>query len=241
MRQMLTATALLAGLGFAAPVLGQSADVLLNCSNCHTVAPDPGEPAAGLSPYPDLNGKPVRYLERQLHAYRNGLRQHARMQQTAIMLGAGNAAMARLYADAPVPRLRFQGDPADHATARRLIDAGDWTRGLAPCASCHGAKPESDKTGMRVADQARLVPRLHGQPDAYLARQLRAYADGTRRSDSLGRMRAFSARLTPAEISQLTTYYADWTPISQSPRAAECPIHPFPRAAFFWLASPPPR
>lgn len=183
---------------------GQGADVLLNCSTCHTVGSGSSMDAATQrvpSPYPNLNGQPVRYLERQLEAYRTGLRQHPQMQATTTALGDGSAAMARMYADAASPKLALQGDVSAYLEAQKLIAEGDWSRGLPSCASCHGMNEE---------DRARLAPRLHGHPEGYLARQLRAYADGTRQSDTMGRMRSFASRLTEAEIAALAAYYAAW-------------------------------
>jgi cytochrome c553 len=198
-------------LAAAGSVRGQGADILLNCSTCHTVgaaATSQGR-APAPSVYPELSGQPARYLERQLLAFRTGLRQHPQMHQTAVALGQGAGAMARLYADAPMPRLARPS--GDHSEAVALVEEGDWSRGLAPCASCHGIEAE---------DRGRSAPRLHGQPAAYLSAQLRAYADGTRASDPMGRMRAFSARLTPAEIAAVADYYAAWsdtgTPEDQS-------------------------
>ena len=179
----------------------QSADILLNCSACHIVGADKTARATGRAVYPDLNSQPARYLERQLMAFRTGLRRHPQMQQTAVTLGPGAGAMARLYADAPTPDLGMHAADADHDAAILLVEDGDWSRGLAPCASCHALDPQ---------DRARLAPRLHGQPETYLGAQLRAYADGTRRSDTMGRMRAYSERLSADDIAALAAYYAAW-------------------------------
>lgn len=176
--------------------LAQSADLLLNCSSCHALTPE-----AVPSLYPSLNGQPARYLERQLDAYRMGLRRHPQMQQSAIALGEGAGAMARMYADAPVPQLEQHAELPPAAIA--LVEEGDWSRGLPSCASCHG---------MAEAGEMRVAPRLHGQPAGYLARQLRAYADGTRQSGPMGRMRAYSERLSSQEITALADYYAAWRP-----------------------------
>lgn len=197
MRHVLMST--LASLTLTGAVHGQGADVLLDCSACHTVGSSSQRGAALPSLYPNLNGQSARYLAYQLHAYRTGLRQHPQMQASATALGEGAAAMARLYADAPAPQLSYQGAPGAFPKAERLVTQGDWSRGLPSCASCHALDAEK---------RAQLSPRLHGHPAAYLTRQLRAYADGTRRSGHLGRMQAFSALLTEAEISELAEYYA---------------------------------
>lgn len=59
------------------------------------------------------------------------------------------------------------------------------------CVSCHGA--------------ARDVPRLAGLPEAYLERQLIAFAEGERRSEPMG---AIAAALTPDERASLARHYA---------------------------------
>lgn len=185
---------------------GQGANVLLNCSSCHTVGP-PLADNRPPSPYPNLNGQPARYIERQLEAYREGWRQHPQMQATATALGEGAAAMARLYADAPAPELTYTGAAGAFPDALRLITEGDWSRGLPSCASCHALDPQ---------DRARLSPRLHGHPAPYLERQLRAYAEGTRRSDPMGRMRAYAGQLTEDEMTELARYYAAWGPLAEA-------------------------
>ncbi|SFQ97023.1 c-type cytochrome [Poseidonocella sedimentorum] len=198
----LPALARTAALALALPAMAQaqSSDVLLNCSACHSVGPEPGGAGARARLYPDLNGQPARYLERQLHAFRDGRRQHRQMHLTAVELGEGAGAMARLYADAPRPELA----PEPGAEPVPLVNEGDWSRGVPSCASCHALEQGTDR--------ARATPRLHGLPRGYLEAQLRAYAEGTRRSDPMGRMRAFAQRLDPGEIAALSAYYASWAP-----------------------------
>ncbi|ROU03775.1 c-type cytochrome [Histidinibacterium lentulum] len=166
-------------------------NAILDCTTCHVTSGPPPEEAAL---YPVLNGKPSRYIERQLWAYREDYREHPQMSATATALGEGAAAAARLYADLPPIRVT---EPEGEAPA--LITEGDWERGLAPCSMCHGLEEDM---------RAQLAPLLHGQPRSYLAHELRAYADGTRRSDPMGRMRAYASRLTESEIGELAAWYA---------------------------------
>lgn len=188
--------------GSATPAPAQSANVILECSSCHTNSQASAEPPAVTSPFPDLSGQPARYIAHQLHAYRLGLRQHRQMQQTATALGAGGAgAMARLYADAPRRKGEQASDPGDNPAGHALAVEGAWERGVPPCASCHGVSVE--KTG-------RLAPILYGHDAGYLAHELRAYASGQRRSDTMGRMRTFAAQLTQAEIDAVAEYYASF-------------------------------
>jgi cytochrome c553 len=84
-----------------------------------------------------------------------------------------------------------QGDPAT-----RLILAGDPSRGVPPCAACHG--PGAQKLG---------APVLQGQHAAYIERQLAAFAQGMRQNDINEQMRAIAAQLTPDEMHAVAAYY----------------------------------
>jgi cytochrome c553 len=64
------------------------------------------------------------------------------------------------------------------------------------CANCHGTRGEGGLTG---------APLLAGRPQADLARQLAAYADGTREHSV---MTPIAKRLTPQEREALAAYYA---------------------------------
>jgi len=196
----LAATALMAVPSGAA---AQSLDILLNCSGCHTLGPQTGNP--DLPPrFPVLNGQPARYIEQQLEAFRTGERRHRQMMLSAQALGVGGApAMARMYAYSYRPPLVFTGDPERMDIAIALHENGAWERGLPSCASCHALDD-----GPGIDTSARLAPRLHGQPLGYIAKELRAYADGTRTTGPMGRMQAYAGLLTAAEIEALSAYYA---------------------------------
>jgi len=77
--------------------------------------------------------------------------------------------------------------------------SGDPARGLQPCGLCHGMNGE----GGGPAN-----PPLAGQPAAYLAEQLHAWAISARRSDPLNVMQQISVRLTPTERAALAVYAA---------------------------------
>jgi cytochrome c553 len=68
----------------------------------------------------------------------------------------------------------------------------------AGCAACHGAQGEGNaQTG---------APRLAGQPQPYLERQLEAYADGRRDNPVMG---PIAKGLPPEKRSSIAAYYAD--------------------------------
>ncbi len=77
---------------------------------------------------------------------------------------------------------------------------------VSSCASCHGDRD--------TPPQSALVPRLHGQSEAFLASALRNYARGARPS---GIMQPIAAELDGRDISRLAKYYAELSPISGQP------------------------
>jgi cytochrome c553 len=90
------------------------------------------------------------------------------------------------------------GDPQRQGTpAVRLVYDGDASRGIPPCAACHG--PNETKLG---------APALKGQQPAYIERQLAAFAQGMRQNDIDERMRTIASQLTPIEMHNLAEFYA---------------------------------
>jgi len=76
--------------------------------------------------------------------------------------------------------------------------AGDAARGrekAVACAACHGPQ------GLAVAPDA---PNLAGQPELYLAAQLKAYRDGTRRHEVMSLM---AKPLSDADIEDLAAWF----------------------------------
>lgn len=79
------------------------------------------------------------------------------------------------------------------------VQAGDVKAGqtrAAACAVCHGPQ------GLSMQPN---VPHLAGQPEIYLAEQLRAYRSGKRAHEVMG---VIAKPLTDAEIDNLAAWYA---------------------------------
>jgi cytochrome c553 len=96
--------------------------------------------------------------------------------------------------------VRFETPPGKQLQidfGERLVELGDPSRNIPPCASCH--RPGS---GGPIE-----TPILSEQGNEYIVLQLKMYATGDRRNDVYGRMRAIAAKLTPAEIDGLAVYY----------------------------------
>ena len=82
-------------------------------------------------------------------------------------------------------------------SAKELATVESNQQAAGACARCHGAEG--------VGPASVLVPRLHGQTAEFLARALREYADGSRRS---GIMQPLAVDLDAADVRQLAEYYA---------------------------------
>lgn len=165
------------------------------CAACH------GE--TGTSPdsqFPHLSGQSAFAIYKQLHDYKNGVRQHELMSPVAetlteeqiVVLANHYATLARGTLDR---RLEVGADPR----IDRLIRTGDAARGIPSCQSCHGIG----------AGGPIETPTISGQFWQYLSIQLTAFATKERRNDVYARMRDVAIRLTDEEIQLLSRFYAE--------------------------------
>ena len=82
---------------------------------------------------------------------------------------------------------------------RKIFRGGDLAKGLAACASCHGA------AGAGIPSQ---YPRLAGQYAEYTEAQLRAFRSGERANDGSRMMRIVAEKMNDAEIRAVADYIA---------------------------------
>jgi cytochrome c553 len=163
------------------------------CVACH------GEQGVSRAPeYPNLAGQSGAAIYKQLNDYRTGSRTNQLMTDIAKALDEATLAdIAAYYAAQP----KRNPNPATLAESPpaivRLVELGDPSRNIPPCASCH--RPGS---GGPIE-----TPILSEQGKEYMVLQLKMYAASDRRNDVYGRMRAIASKLTPAEIDGLATYY----------------------------------
>jgi cytochrome c553 len=98
-------------------------------------------------------------------------------------------------------------------TGKELATVDSNQQAAGACARCHGA----GGTGPVSA----LIPVLHGQPAEFLARALKEYAEGTRRS---GVMQPLAAGLDQQEVRRLAAYYARLAKPQSKPRSADAQL-----------------
>jgi len=169
--------------------VGRGATLALNCTMCH------GAQGLSASDAPNLAGQYPEVVIKQLHDYKAGRRRNAVMQALVENLTAQDIDdLAAYYAY--LPKARTAPTRYDE-TLPALVRVGDPLRNIAPCIACHGG-----------VDQKLGAPWLEGMPQAYLAAQLQAFKDGTRRNDGLAQMRNMAAAMSAREIDAVAAFYA---------------------------------
>ena len=163
------------------------------CGACH------GEQGVSPAPeYPHLAGQSGAAIYKQLNDYRTGSRAHQLMTDIAKALDEPTLAdVAAYYAAQPKRNLNLKTLAESPPAIVHLVELGDPSRNIPPCAACH--RPGS---GGPIE-----TPILAEQGQEYIVRQLKLYASGERRNDVYGRMRIIAAKLTPGEIDGLAAYY----------------------------------
>jgi len=181
----------------------RGAFIALNCTACHGE-----EGVSGSDLAPTLAGADAAALYKELADYRSGKRLWGVMNGVAKALSERDCAdvaayfATRQHGLQPITgilapqagRSLRQSDPAS-----RLVYAGDPSRGIAPCAVCHG--PSGYKVG---------APALLRQRTAYIERQTAAFAQGERQNDIDEQMRTVAAQLTAQEMHAVAVFYGGY-------------------------------
>lgn len=170
------------------------------CGECHGL-----DGAGNRIKFPRLAGLERSYLVGQIRDFRSGLRKNddGQMQETVHELTEKDIPLvADWFAKqkAPWPKPTIEAAP-DLAHARQLAMSGE--PGMRACLSCHSA------ASLGTLDKPYDVPRIAGQRDFYIAKQLIDYRDGQRTNDPEQVMRKIAKRLTDAEIVSLSIYLCE--------------------------------
>lgn len=175
------------------------------CAACHG-ADGGGLAAAG---FPRLAGLNVAYLRRRLDDIASSARGAAVMKPIAASLSEAEREALAAYYGKMMPAAAVPASAAAAAGNARgewLATRGDWSRQVPGCVQCHGP------SGVGVGAN---FPPLAGQPATYLAAQMRAFKEGSRRNDPLGMMRHIALSLDDTDINAAAQWFA-----AQADRAA---------------------
>ena len=180
-----------------------------NCAACH------GATGVSVAPaQPNLGGQNLRYLYKQLVDFKTGARANGIMKAQLAGLTQQDLANVAAYYAAQQPWSVGYGNKATVAEATKLYLGGDKTRGVIPCAGCHGPKAGGNEWA--------AFPRLGGQHALYISTQLKLFraagrgdegliADQLRTNDAAkagekGMMQVVAAKLSDRDIRILSEY-----------------------------------
>lgn len=163
------------------------------CSGCHGL-----DGAGKTGEIPNLAAQPAEYLVEAMHAYREGARHHAALQDLFTGLEQAQIRNIAAYFAAQPPVAIDETSRTDEAyrEGAEFADA---------CVECHGERGFSTTPG---------VPSLAGQQPAYLIVATQEYADGSRGHVE---KQAMLRELDQVDIEKMAMYFAAQAP---SPRAA---------------------
>lgn len=164
------------------------------CGYCHEFDGNSRMPS-----YPKLASQEAGYLIKQLKDFRNGVRKGS-MQATAELLTDEDIHVVAEYfssqsltnkAPEHVPEIK-------DARAKQLASEGDAKRQLQACNQCHGLRGKGNG----------LIPRLAGQHQDYLYKQLQLFKSGQRKNDVNAQMRQVAEKLEMHELRALAQWFA---------------------------------
>ena len=164
------------------------------CSSCH------GPDGRSVSPtFPRLAGQQKDYIVAQLQAFRDKTRAdpHAQtyMWGMAAQLSDQNIDAIAAYYSSQAPVAGAPSASPETVAGAKIYTEGIPSENVPACMSCHGEKAAGNGP----------IPRLAGQHQAYLARQLEAFASMARANEI---MHENSKDLTAEQISEVTAYLA---------------------------------
>lgn len=182
----------------AASIAQKGAPGVPPCMSCHG-ADGSGQAAAG---FPRLAGLNAAYLQRQLDDFANGSRDNPVMKPTATALSEDERkALAAYYSGLPIPAAppAPSTSAASNELGKQLATRGRWAEQVPACVQCHGPH------GVGVGE---YFPPLAGQPATYIANQLQAWKQGTRRNDPLDLMKHVASALDDKDIQAVSAWFA---------------------------------
>jgi len=171
---------------------GDPARGLPSCLSCHGAA---GNSSIAINP--KLSGQFATYTHKQLVDFTTVHRQQPIMTTYAKMLTAQEKKDISAWLATQVHKPGAAKNKDTVELGRKIYRGGIAEKGVAACASCHGA------TANGIPAQ---YPRLAGQHQDYTTAQLEAFKTGTRANSP--QMTVLSQRMSPEEMRAVADYIA---------------------------------
>ena len=166
----------------------------ITCGACH------GQDGNSVNPvWPSIAGQHPTYIVEQLQAFKNGARTEPLMLGQAMMLNDEDMRNLAVYYSELPAATKVVADPTTLDHGERLYRGGSRDNNTPACIACHGPNGRGNP--------AASYPSLKGQYAVYIAKQLREYAAGARKSDGVTRvMRDIAAKLSEQDIVAVSSY-----------------------------------
>jgi cytochrome c553 len=162
------------------------------CGACH------GATGSSINPeWPNLAGQHESYIVSQLQSFKQAIRDNPLMMPNAALLSDQDMQDLGTHFASQAPA-GLEADPSNYKAGEKLYRGGDTERKLPACIACHG--PQGKGNG-----PARY-PALRAQHSVYTYNQLKAFAEGRRRTPTNDIMQVVAARLTDDEMRALASY-----------------------------------
>jgi len=168
------------------------------CAACHASDGNSVIPAN-----PILAGQHYDYLKNQLNYFQVKEGEDRAKRENAVMLGIASGLssddidnLSAYYSQQKI-KPSYASNIELAKAGEVVYKAGDNTRGIPSCSSCHGPR------GLGIPGQ---FPRISGQHATYTASTLKSYKNGSRANNQ--QMMTISSRLTEKQINALAEYLA---------------------------------
>lgn len=142
---------------------------------------------------PSIAGQITAYSFKQLHDYKEGLRENKQMKKKVRDLSGKDMADISAWYATQAREKMLGGD------APVLATKGDPTRFILGCNTCHNED---------AMNRGYQIPILEGQKVEYFKETMLAFKEGDRENDHYNLMRGISDKLTEDEIDELAEYYS---------------------------------
>ena len=166
-----------------------------DCSACHGL-----DGRGATAEIPNLTAQSAQYLVDALHAYRDGGRLHAALQDMATGMTEADIANIAAYYASQTPLEPASNPPAGNQSYAEGAEVA------VVCEECHGDKGISTTEG---------VPNLAGQQPAYLIASTMEYKSGVRSHEDMSEM---LNDLEQVDIEKMAMYFAAQSaPVREAP------------------------
>jgi cytochrome c553 len=147
--------------------------------------------------WPNLAGQGEAYIADQLAQFKSGARQNVLMSPMALGLAEQDMEDLGAHFARQAPT-GLEADPSNWKVGEKLYRGGDSGRGLPACIACHGPQGKGNAPAK--------YPALRAQHAVYSYAQLRAFAEGARKTVGNDIMRIIASKLTDEEMRALASY-----------------------------------